>query len=658
MERENMISGNPQMPQDQPPQGNPQMPQGQMPQGQLPQGRPPQLQGGQPPRPPYPPRPQYVPKPEDSAETQRKSDFFQKMMMPTLVYALLYTFFLYNTLSGITMPMCVMATVAYCFYAFKVLNVEMKRGTYLYAGAMLLIGISSATTGNPYMIAMNTIALILMLVSMLVHNFCDNEKWGFVKSLGAICETFIYTIESLGTPFSDGKSYQKLNKKKAQSKSLYVLIGVAISVPLVIFIIVLLYQADAVFAEVIRKIFEDIDLNTVVGICFLFVFSFFCAYSGIRAFSKKRISSEVKDYRHQEPLIAITVLIIISIVYLFFSMIQILYLFLGKMELPANFTYAQYARQGFFQLLTVCILNVIIVLVGLGFFRKSKVLNVLLAIISGCTYIMLASSAFRMIMYVQNYGLTFMRLLVLWSIALIGILLVGILLQIFMERFPLFRYGLIVINIWFIALSFSHPDYSIAKYNLSDKVNQEEVDYEYLTRLSSDAAPVVSEHEGIWVERYVYNMTKYNNYSLRKYNFSRARALHIFKDRVSKLEGSYCVILREPEGFAFSNVQLICTEGDSQDSETMDFQTEKIPATNKETAGYIAYVPKPTYDEGDEDKFVGVKYLFDWEGMHCETDTCSIYPKEGKSYIIRMETYNHEDYRNEEPFYIYQDYSY
>ncbi|MFR8843973.1 MAG: DUF4153 domain-containing protein [Waltera sp.] len=51
-----------------------------------------------------------------------------------------------------------------------------------------------------------------------------------------------------------------------------------------------------------------------------------------------------------------------------FSGIQIFGLFLGKMQLPEGYTYAQYAREGFFQLLAVSILNLILVLVCLSFF--------------------------------------------------------------------------------------------------------------------------------------------------------------------------------------------------------------------------------------------------------------------------------------------------
>ena len=48
--------------------------------------------------------------------------------------------------------------------------------------------------------------------------------------------------------------------------------------------------------------------------------------------------------------------------YVLFCIIQIFSLFLGKMQHPAGYTYARYAREGFFQLLFVCMINVCLVL--------------------------------------------------------------------------------------------------------------------------------------------------------------------------------------------------------------------------------------------------------------------------------------------------------
>jgi len=77
-----------------------------------------------------------------------------------------------------------------------------------------------------------------------------------------------------------------------------------------------------------------------------------------------------------------------------------MYLFIGNMQLPEGYTYSGYAREGFFQLLAVCILNLLLVLICLYLFRENIVLKLILTLISGCTYIMILSSALRMIMYI------------------------------------------------------------------------------------------------------------------------------------------------------------------------------------------------------------------------------------------------------------------
>lgn len=106
------------------------------------------------------------------------------------------------------------------------------------------------------------------------------------------------------------------------------------------------------------------------------------------------------------------------------------------MQLPSGYTYARYAREGFFQLLFVCILNVIIVLLGSGLFRKINI-KCILILITLCTYIMIASSAYRMGLYVSEYGLTATRLCVFWALGVIALFMLGVILSICK---PAFRY--------------------------------------------------------------------------------------------------------------------------------------------------------------------------------------------------------------------------
>lgn len=231
---------------------------------------------------------------------------------------------------------------------------------------------------------------------------------------------------------------------------------------------------------------DTLNVWTAIKIFFLMTLVFFSSYAILSALCKKEVKEKTGERTRFDPVIAIVITSLLCLLYMAFSIVQILYLFIGNMKLPENYTYAGYAREGFFQLLAVSIINFLIVLICLYLFQESRILRVILAMISGCTFIMIFSSALRMLLYIDSYALTFLRVFVLWALAVIFFLMAGVTAFIFYRKFPLFSYGLAVVSICYIALSFSRPDYLIASYNL-----EEGGDRDYLCRLSADAAPAI-----------------------------------------------------------------------------------------------------------------------------------------------------------------------
>jgi hypothetical protein len=206
----------------------------------------------------------------------------------------------------------------------------------------------------------------------------------------------------------------------------------------------------------------------------------------------KDLSEEMKEKRTAEPIVAITFTSVLTAVYLIFCTVQIFYLFIGGLKLPEGYSYANYARSGYFQLLFVCLLNLVMVLICLHYFREHRVLKVILTMICGCTFIMIISSLYRMLLYINAYQLTFTRVLVLWSLLVLTILLIGIVISIFKNEFSLFRFCMIVVSVSYLCLSVSHQDYWIAKYNVTATMDHvTETDRNYLYQLSADAAPIV-----------------------------------------------------------------------------------------------------------------------------------------------------------------------
>jgi len=135
---------------------------------------------------------------------------------------------------------------------------------------------------------------------------------------------------------------------------------------------------------------------------------------------------------------------------------------------------------------------------------------------------MIASSAFRMILYISQYQLTFLRIFVLWSLVVIFMMITGIVIFILKPEFPLLKYTIVTITALYIIFSFSHPDYLIAKYNYGQNnfSNENRLDSDYLNELCGDAAPAILDYTEQLKEETGLSLVKASTMDFRSY-FSR-----------------------------------------------------------------------------------------------------------------------------------------
>ncbi|MCM1262241.1 MAG: DUF4173 domain-containing protein [Butyrivibrio sp.] len=440
---------------------------------------------------------------EETIMTKNMKRQFPFFGLASAIYAVFYALCLYKNTSGITYPFFVIGTLCYFFLSMKKLGVPFKKSSLFYVVSIVLLGISNCCTASLQLLLLNKAGIFLLSLILMLHTIYQDKSWSISKYVSAIGRTLGGIFACLLSPFEDMVSFfdaQKQSIKEKNNNFIYILIGVAIAIPLLAVIIALLCSADIVFHKMLNQLFLDFSFaesfSELFKITLLIVVVFFVSYALLTALCQKKVSEEDTDKRVFEPLIAIVVTGMLSVVYLMFSLVQILYLFIGNMQLPDGYTYSAYARQGFFQLLAVCILNLIIVLLCLGLFKDNMILKVILTIISGCTFIMILSSALRMFMYIAQYNLTFLRIFVLWALVVIFLLMCGVTAYIYFHRFPLFFYSVAVTTVLYIGLSFAHPDYWIALYNLNPPFSYEQTDnigysYAYITSLSADAAPII-----------------------------------------------------------------------------------------------------------------------------------------------------------------------
>ena len=468
-----------------------------------------------------------------SARLQRIGKEFGFFGVLSIFYGVSASFCLFRNPLGITVPLFVAVTYGAAFLIFRKMGVPIKKDSYLLAAVSLLIGLSACFTGNMAVgYYMNRLALILLFCIFILHQCHQDNKWNIGKYMASIV---LYLAQAVGMvlyPFRHLGEYILSLKDKRSRNVFRLLAGACAAVPAVIFLCVLLSGADMVFRNmlsvVISKFLNPVTLFMVVIQTIFWSLAMYClvcsAYGG-------SISDGMVNVRRHSPVAAVSFMAMVGLVYLVFCVIQIVYLFMGKGSLPEGMTYSQYARQGFFQLLFVAVLNLVMVLMCIKYCREHVLLKAILLVISLCTYVMIASAVYRMMLYVQQYHLTFLRVLVLWFLAMLVVLMAGVVLLIFNRAFPLFRFCLVAISVFYLGFAWIKPDYVIARYNVEHGACQGEEGLGYFAALSSDAAPVVAglkdlEKRDELLRRYarIYDYVDNGAMGLRTCNFSALKA--------------------------------------------------------------------------------------------------------------------------------------
>ncbi|MBR5490390.1 MAG: DUF4173 domain-containing protein [Oscillospiraceae bacterium] len=139
--------------------------------------------------------------------------------------------------------------------------------------------------------------------------------------------------------------------------------------------------------------------------------------------------------------------------------------------LPEGFSYADYAREGFFQLCIVSVINLAIVAMAGVFMNRGKAaakwaLKAISIIYAICTLVLIATALAKLFMYIEYYGLTPKRVYAAWFMAVLAIVFILVIIKQFVSRMQLIAASLSVLVIMFALLSFSGSERLIARYNV------------------------------------------------------------------------------------------------------------------------------------------------------------------------------------------------
>ncbi|MGH8310397.1 MAG: DUF4173 domain-containing protein, partial [Steroidobacteraceae bacterium] len=197
-----------------------------------------------------------------------------------------------------------------------------------------------------------------------------------------------------------------------------------------------------------------------------------------------------------------TALAAIDLLFLVFVFVQFRYLFGGDalVQVTPDLTYAEYARQGFFELVLAIVLVVPVLLAAEWLLdrrirRDDLVFRGLAGVQIGLVLAITASALQRLRLYHASYGLTESRLYAMVLLIWIGAVLLWLAATVLRGRRDSFAFGTLASGLATVALLFViNPDAVITRANVARMAAAAATvrfDVAYATSLSADAVPVL-----------------------------------------------------------------------------------------------------------------------------------------------------------------------
>ncbi len=436
------------------------------------------------------------------------------LLAGALLIGIIFVWLFYDKYPGISVPLFIITFYALLFaYTRPVLKKEARFGWFLCL-PVLLLSLTFVLFGNEILMVLNILALpwLILLQTILVTGV-NSYKWsspGILMDL--LIGAFARCLMHIPKPFAILSSivHSRTGGSGKKSVGSRVLLGLLISLPLLLTLLLLLSSADMVFGKIVEKIpnfFDSLSIEDFVSKSIIAIFIFFISFSylwslrhGDRFIETKTglVSIKTSDEKKRwDPVILITVTSAVDILYVFFVIIQFTYLF-GGAGLPDGFTYSEYARSGFFELILVSLLNVGLLALTLTYTKKGSggvdmIFRLLNTLMICCTFVMLCSAYFRMSLYEDAYGFTFLRIMTKAFMVFLLVLFVITMARVWYDRLPLLKPYIAAAVIAFTAINFINIDVMIVRKNIERYHQTGIIDMDYIKNSSNSVTKELQE---------------------------------------------------------------------------------------------------------------------------------------------------------------------
>ncbi|MCL2873732.1 MAG: DUF4173 domain-containing protein [Defluviitaleaceae bacterium] len=427
-------------------------------------------------------------KPIDNVEPLLK----RKLLIYMLISIISFSFFVINQRAGVSVPIFVI------IQAIGLYRIIPNKKYILTLVPIFIFALNSFISANPMWRVANLLIAALLYGVMGVWIVCGiSLRDTSLAFLLRLIEVIYNAFSKFPIPFRWGREAKIGNTSTIKR----IMMGIAFSIPALIFLIIMLSRADMIFFRAVTNFLDVltglVQFNVVwrilIGV-FVGLYLFGIVY-GILIHKDKEIVIVDKKIAGDCMVIGI-ILTSVLLVYTLFVAIQFRYLFAAPDNLPYGLTFVTYARRGFFELLFLTFVNIASILVAVWLTksqsgRGAKFIKILCFYLCAVTVVLLVSSFYRMWLYGAGDGLTRLRLLVFGFLIFEGI---GLIFTFFYIAKPKFNivlvYGIIALS-YYLLLNLVPIDRIIARDQINRYFTIGGGGIPYTLTLSPDAAPEI-----------------------------------------------------------------------------------------------------------------------------------------------------------------------
>lgn len=317
-----------------------------------------------------------------------------------------------------------------------------------------------------------------------------------------LVRNFIYQI-FVGMFGKLPKSIASLFAAKSERKSSFgkVLLGILLAIPVLMIVIPLLISSDVAFAGFITNFFENISLTIFKVIVGLIITPFVISYCFALKNSEKREYTPSK-FGGIDNTIVISFLSVLSVCYLAYLFSQLAYFFSAfKGFLPEGYEFnvSTYARRGFFEMSAIAAINFLIIFGALLLSKKKsgKICipsRLLCLFISIFTLIIITTAISKMVLYIQELGMTRLRITTSAFMIFLGVVFLSVILRLFISKIKVLRVALVTAGTVLLILGVVNVDQVVAAYNYNAYKNNvlETIDVKTIYKLGDEGMPYLA----------------------------------------------------------------------------------------------------------------------------------------------------------------------